>query len=158
MKTRLLGGGGQLQLYLCGGWLWVCCGSWIRGMGSWGVLRRVLPECGPCDCLGNSSIRYRAGVFGYKYCGLLRSSTNNKIRVCGWCKFGLFVFCFASVVIMSLSLEEGVDVEVGSEEWEERFLEKLLVNLKETVKEKEVGVPQSGASGSGPSSSQSEGG
>ena len=93
MKTRLLGGGGQLQLYLCGGWLWVCCGSWIRGMGSWGVLRGVLPG-GPCDCLGNSSIGYRAGVFGYKYCGLLRSSTNNKIRVCGWCKFGLFVFFF----------------------------------------------------------------
>ena len=88
--------------------------------------------------------------------GLLRSSTNNKISVCGWCKFGLFVF--SSLVIMSLSLEEGVDVEVGSEEWEERFLEKLLVRLKETVKEKEVGVPQLGASGSGPSSSQSEGG
>ena len=31
---------------------------------------------------------------------------------------------------MSLSLEEGVDVEVGSEEWEERFLERLLVRLK----------------------------
>ena len=61
-------------------------------------------------------------------------------------------------MIMSLSLEEGVVVEVGSEEWEERFLEKLLVRLKETVKEREVGVPQSGASGSGPSSSQSEGG
>ena len=59
---------------------------------------------------------------------------------------------------MSLSLEEGVDVEVGSEEWEERFLEKLLVRLKETVKEKEAGVPQSGALGSGPSLSQSEGG
>ena len=69
-----------------------------------------------------------------------------------------FFFFVASLVIMSLSLEEGVDVEVGSEEWEERFLEKLLVRLKETVKEKEVGVPQSGASGSGPSSSQSEGG
>ena len=68
------------------------------------------------------------------------------------------VVCFASLVIMSLSLEEGVDVEVGSEEWEERFLEKLLVRLKETVKEKEAGVPQSGVSGSGPSSSQSEGG
>ena len=53
------------------------------------------------------------------------------------------VFFFASLVIMSLSLEEGVDVEVGSEEWEERFLEKLLVRLKETVKEKEAGVPQS---------------
>ena len=83
-------------------------------MGTWGVLE----ECylhGPHDCLGNSSIRYWVGVFGYKCCGLLRSSTNNKIRVCGWCKFGLFVF--ASLVIMSLSLEEGVDVEVGSEEW-----------------------------------------
>ena len=34
------------------------------------------------------------------------------------------VVCFASLVIMSLSLEEGVDVEVGSEKWEERFLEK----------------------------------
>ena len=32
-----------------------------------------------------------------------------------------------------------------------KFLEKLLVRLKETVKEKEVGVPQSGSSGSGPS-------
>ena len=53
MKTRLLGGGGQLQLYLCGGWLWVCCGSWIRGMGSRGVLLGVLPAC---DCLGNLSI------------------------------------------------------------------------------------------------------
>ena len=30
--------------------------------------------------------------------------------------------------------------------------------LKETVKQKEAGVPQSGASESGPSSSQSEGG
>ena len=59
---------------------------------------------------------------------------------------------------MSLSLEERVDVDVGSEEWEERFLGKLLVRLKETVKEKAAGVPQSGASGSGPSSSQSEGG
>ena len=59
---------------------------------------------------------------------------------------------------MSLSLEEGVDVEVGSEEWEERFVEKLLVRLKETVKEKEAGVPQLGAMGSAPSSSQSEGG
>ena len=53
--------------------------------------------------------------------GLLRSSTNNKIRVCGWCKFGCCFFFFASLVIMSLSLEEGIDVEVGSEEWEERF-------------------------------------
>ena len=96
-----------------------------------------------------------SGVFGYKCCGLLRSSTNNKIRVCGWCKFGCF---FASLVIMSLSLEEGVDVEVGTEEWEERFLEKLLVRLEATVKEKEAGVPQSGASESGPSSSQNEGG
>ena len=48
------------------------------------------------------------------------------------------VWLFSSLVIMSLSLEEGVDVEVGSEEWEERFLEKFLVHLKETVKEKEV--------------------
>ena len=39
-----------------------------------------------------------------------------------------------------------------------KFLEKLLVRLKETVKEKEAGVPQSGASRSGPSLSQSEGG
>ena len=68
------------------------------------------------------------------------------------------VFFFACLVIMSLSLEEGVDIEVGSEEWEERFLEKLLVRLKETVKEKEAGVPQSGALGSGRSLSQSEGG
>ena len=77
------------------------------------------------------------------------------------CVAGASLVCllfFASLVIMSLSLEEGVDVEVGSEEWEERFLEKLLVHLKETVKEKEAGVPQLGASGSGPSSSQSEGG
>ena len=58
---------------------------------------------------------------------------------------------------MSLSLEEGVDVEVGSEEWEERFLEKLLARLKVMVKEKQAGVPQSGASGCG-LSSQSEGG
>ena len=43
MKTRLLGGGGQLWLYLCGGWLWVCCVSWIRDMGSWGLLQGVLP-------------------------------------------------------------------------------------------------------------------
>ena len=76
------------------------------------------------------------------------------------CVAGASLVClfFASLVIMSLSLEEGVDVEVGSEEWKERFLEKLLVRLKETVEEKEVGVPQSGVSGSGPSSSQSEGG
>ena len=72
------------------GLLWP--GAWAAGDCS--------KECclrGPCDCLGNLSIGYRAGVFGYKYCGLLRSSTNNKIRVCGWCKFGLFVvvfFCF----------------------------------------------------------------
>ena len=46
---------------------------------------------------------------------------------------------------------------MGSEEWEERFLEKLLAPLKETVKKKEAGVPQSGALGSG-LSSQSEGG
>ena len=84
---------------------------------------------------------------------LLRSSTNNKISVCGWCKF---VFCITSLVIMSLSLEEGVDVDVGSEEREERFLENLLAQLKETVKEKEAGVPQSGASVSG-LSSESEG-
>ena len=50
--------------------------------------------CGPCDCLSNSSIRYQAGVFGYKCCGLLRSSTNNKIRVCGWCKFVFFLLFF----------------------------------------------------------------
>ena len=67
-------------------------------MGSWGLLRGLLPAWS-CDCLGNSSVGCWAGVFGYKYCGLLRSSTNNKIRVCGWCKFGLFVvflffFCF----------------------------------------------------------------
>ena len=137
------------------------CGFVVAaGLGAWAA-GECSEECclrGPCDCLGSSSIGYRVGVFGYKYCGLLRSSTNNKIRVCGWCKFGFFFGFFSSLVIMSLSLEEGVDVEVGSEEWEERFLEKLLVCLKETVKEKEVGVPQSGASGSGPSSSQSEGG
>ena len=66
--------------------------------------------------------------------GLLRRSTNIKISVCGRCSFGGF-FClfFSSLVIMSPSLEEGVDVEVGSEEWEARYLEKLLVRLKETV-------------------------
>ena len=39
-----------------------------------------------------------------------------------------------------------------------KVLEKLLVHLKETVKEKEAGVLQLGASWSGPSSSLSEGG
>ena len=48
MKTRLLGGCGQLQLYLCGGWLWVCCGSWIGRyfavvLGQQGSARGVLP-------------------------------------------------------------------------------------------------------------------
>ena len=64
MKTRLLGGCGQLQLYLCGGWLWVCCGSWIGGyfavvLGAWAA-GECSKECclrGPCDCLGNSGIR-----------------------------------------------------------------------------------------------------
>ena len=74
------------------------------------------------------------------------------------CVAGAGLVCFfSSLVIMSLSLEEQVDVEVGSEEWEEMFLEKLLVQLKETVKEKEAGVPQSGASGLRPSLCQSEG-
>ena len=64
--------------------------------------------------------------------GCLGAAQIIKSAVCGWCKFGVF---FASLVIMSLSLEEGVDVEVGSEEWEERFLEKLLVRLKDSKRE-----------------------
>ena len=74
MKTRLLGGCGQLQLYLCGCWLWVCCGSCIGVfavvLGVWAA-GECSEECclhGPCDCLGNSSIEYQAGVFGYKCC------------------------------------------------------------------------------------------
>ena len=73
MKTRLLGGCGRLQLYLCGGWLWVRCGSRIGRyfavvLGAWAA-RECSEEyclCGLCYCLGNSSIEYRAGVFGYK--------------------------------------------------------------------------------------------
>ena len=73
------------------------CGSVVAaGLGAWAA-GECSEECclrGPCDCLGNSSIGYRVGVFGYKYCGLLSSSTNNKFRVCGWFKFGLFVLFF----------------------------------------------------------------
>ena len=126
---------------------WQAFCSCVRG----GMHQGVLPA-GLCYYLGNSS----SGrvCLALNAVGLLRSNTNNKINVCGWCKF---IPCITSLVIMSLSLEEGVDVEVASEEWEEKFLEKLLARLKETVKEKEVGVPQSGSSGSG-LSSQSEGG
>ena len=75
MKSRLLGGCGWLQLYLCGGWLWVCSGSWIGRyfavvLGAWAA-GECSEECclhSLCYCLGNSSIGYRAGVFGYKYC------------------------------------------------------------------------------------------
>ena len=67
------------------------CGFVVAaGLGAWAAEECCL-RGHPCDCLGNSSVGYPVGVFGYKYCGLLRSSTNNKIRVCGWCKFGLFV-------------------------------------------------------------------
>ena len=41
--------------------------------------------------------------------GLLRSSTNNKISVCGWCKFGLvclFVFPL-TVALVSVMVAEG---------------------------------------------------
>ena len=36
--------------------------------------------------------------------GLLRSSTNNKISVCGWCKF---IPCITSLVIISVSGRRG---------------------------------------------------
>ena len=73
------------------------CGFVVAaGLGAWADGECSKEYClrGLCDCLGNSSIVYLAGVFGYKCCGLLRSSTNNKIRVCGWCKCGLFFFGF----------------------------------------------------------------
>ena len=81
------------------------CGFVVAaGLGAWAA-GECCEECclrGPCDCLGNlscdclgnSSIGYRAGVFGYKCCGLLRSSKNDKIRVCAWCNFFFFFFFF----------------------------------------------------------------
>ena len=38
--------------------------------------------CGPCYYLGNSSIRWVS--LAINTVGLLKSSTNNKIGVCGW--------------------------------------------------------------------------
>ena len=45
-----------------------------------------------------------------------------------------FVCCFFFGDYVSVS-EDGVDVEVGSEEWEERFLERLLVRLRDSKRE-----------------------
>ena len=65
------------------------CGFVVAaGLGAWAA-----GECSEECCL---LVRVIAsgigwGVFGYKCWGLLRSSTNNKISVCGWCKFG-FLF------------------------------------------------------------------
>ena len=73
---------------------------WTDASGSWGCGAlwngRWSEECclhGPCYCLGNSSIEYRRVCLAINAVGLFRSSTNNKISVCGWFKLFLF-FCF----------------------------------------------------------------
>ena len=66
----------------CGVWLWVCCGSWIGG-----YFAVVLEgSAGPVTALVSIELAINA-------VWLLRSSTNNKISVCGWCKF-CFLFVF----------------------------------------------------------------
>ena len=80
---------------LVGVWYFaVVLGAWAAGECS--------EECclhGPCYCLGNSSIRrVRLAINAV---GLLKSSTNNKISVCGWCKFDS---CITSLVITYVSV------------------------------------------------------
>ena len=82
------------------------CGFVVAaGLGAW-TAWECSEECylrGPCDCLGNSSIGYWAGVFGYKCWGLLRSSTNNKSVCVAGASLVFLFFIFYFFVWFSMS-------------------------------------------------------
>ena len=76
---------------------WQVFCSCVRGMGSGGSALRSV-ACIVCVIALVTRVSGIGRVcLAINAVGLLRSSTNNKIRICGWCKFGcccfLFFFC-----------------------------------------------------------------